>query len=76
MRFISLGLLIACGPGNLTSFDHNGDNRQYVLHAPENPSSDSLPLLLNLHGFGGTANDQMAWADMRDLANSNNFLLV
>ena len=76
MFLITLGLLSACGPDNLSNFDHNGVTRQYLLHTPENTDSDALPLILNLHGYGGSANDQMEWADMRTLANDNTFLLV
>jgi len=76
MLFVSFGLFLACGPNNLTTFDHNGENREYLLHSPTSESSDARPLLLNLHGYGGTANDQMEWADMRSLADANNFLLV
>ena len=76
MMLIMLGLFIACGPDNMTSFDHDGVEREYLLYAPVNESGDPKPLLLNLHGYGGTANGQMEWADMRSLADANNFLLV
>ena len=76
MLLTILALFTACGPDNLTTFEHDGESRQYLLYSPTSDSTDSRPLLLNLHGYGGSANDQMEWADMRALADANNFLLV
>ena len=76
MRLAILGLFTACGPNNISTFDHNGVDQEYVLHIPASESTDPSALLLNLHGYGGTANDQMDWADMRQLADTNNFFLV
>ena len=39
---------------------HDGMEREYILHIPENyDSSISHPIVFNFHGFGGTATDHM-----------------
>ncbi|MEM7038631.1 MAG: PHB depolymerase family esterase, partial [Bacteroidota bacterium] len=56
---------------------HDGLTREYLLHMPSSyTGTTALPLVLNFHGFGGTASDHMEAADMRSLANSDNFILV
>ncbi|MBM72489.1 MAG: hypothetical protein CL847_06875 [Crocinitomicaceae bacterium] len=55
----------------------DGLNRTYLLYLPSGfNSNESLPLILNFHGGSGTANDQLYTADMRDLAEDQNFILV
>ena len=55
----------------------DGLNRTYLLYLPSGfNSNESLPLVLNFHGGSGTANDQLYTADMRDLADEENFILV
>ena len=57
--------------------EHDGMTREYILYVPDTYSSESpTPLMLNFHGFGGTANGMLAVADMRSLADANNFLLI
>ena len=54
-----------------------GLNRTYLLYLPSGFNiNEPLPLVFNFHGGAGTANDQLAVADMRDLADSENFILV
>ena len=56
---------------------HNGINREYVLYVPSSyDGSQSVPLMLNFHGFGGSASDFMFNADLRSLAESETFILV
>lgn len=77
MMLLMLSLFTACDrPDNLSSLEHDGETRQYLLYTPANTSGETMPLLLNLHGFDGTANEYMEWADMRELADANKFLLV
>ena len=67
---------ISPGLFNQTLF-HDGVNRQYVLYVPSSfDGTTAVPLMLNYHGYGGTATGQMEWADMRDLADEQNFILV
>jgi len=66
------------GPGTHTlSFEHDGVTREAIVYVPQSYSSDeAAPLLLNFHGFGGTAAGHMEWADMRPLADEHGFVLV
>ena len=62
---------------NTLTLEHNGLTREYVLFVPSNYNSTTeIPLLINFHGFGGNASEYMAYADMRSLAESENFILV
>ncbi|MDB4192340.1 prolyl oligopeptidase family serine peptidase, partial [Flavobacteriaceae bacterium] len=59
------------------SIVHNGVNREYVLYIPNSyDGTSSVPLMLNFHGFGGSASDYMQEADMRSLAEVDTFILV
>ena len=59
------------------TLEHNGLTREYVLFVPSNyNSTTAIPLMFNFHGFGGNASEYMAYADMRSLAESENFILV
>ena len=58
------------------SIDIEGLNRTYLLYLPSDFNmTEPLPLVLSFHGGTGSANDQLAIADMRDLADSENFIL-
>ena len=62
---------------NAQTIVHDCLNREYVLYVPNSyDGSTTVPLMLNFHGFGGSASDFMSTADMRSLAESNNFILV
>jgi len=55
----------------------DGINREYVLYIPNSyDGTSSVPVLLNFHGFGGSASAFMIDADMRTLAESDTFILV
>lgn len=67
------------GEGELLSLtlSHNALSREYLLYTPQGyDGSSKLPMMLNFHGFGGTMNGHMGAADMRTLADSENFILV
>jgi polyhydroxybutyrate depolymerase len=57
---------------------HDGIEREYLVYVPnEYDASISIPLVLNFHGFGGTAYDHYKYtSDMTSLADTANFLLV
>lgn len=56
---------------------HDNQDREYMLYVPPSYNSSSpTPLLMNFHGFGGQASDYMNYADMRSIANVENFILV
>ena len=56
---------------------HDEVEREYLQYVPESyDGSTAVPVMLSFHGFGGRANDQMGMSDMRDLAESENFILI
>ncbi len=62
---------------NAQSIVNDGVNREYVLYIPDSyDGTSSVPLMLNFHGFGGSASDYMKEADMRSLAEVDTFILV
>ena len=81
-------LLLSCSsenpvdPINLTGYSseslvHDGLQRQYLIYLPSSyQENTSYPLVINFHGFGGQINEYSSYADMRSLADSENFILV
>lgn len=65
-------------PGtNTQTILHDGITREYIRYVPDSyDGSSAVPLMLNFHGFGGNASEYMTWADMRPLAELENFILV
>lgn len=62
---------------NAQTIVHDGINREYVLYIPNSyDGTSAVPLMLNFHGFGGSASDYMNYADMRSVAESDTFILV
>lgn len=62
---------------NAQTIAHDGEDREYVLYIPDSyDASVPTPLVLNFHGFGGSADGHMLNADMRPLAESDTFILV
>ena len=56
---------------------HNGVSRSYLLYVPDSYMGDrEVPLILNFHGFGSNANDQMNYGDFRSIADREGFILV
>jgi len=59
------------------SITHDGLQRDYILYVPDNYSGNlSVPLVLNFHGFGSNAFEQMLYGDFRSIADTAGFLLV
>ena len=59
------------------SITHDGIQRNYILYIPEIYDGDTaVPLILNFHGFGSNAAQQMFYGDFRDIADTEGFLLV
>ena len=55
----------------------NGLDREYILYLPESyDASIPTPMVLNFHGFGGQADEYMEYADMREVAEDEGFILV
>ncbi|MGB1170113.1 MAG: hypothetical protein ACPG4G_08555, partial [Flavobacteriaceae bacterium] len=54
-----------------TSITHDGIQRDYILYIPElYDGSSAVPLVLNFHGFGSNATQQMFYGDFRDIADT------
>lgn len=59
------------------TLSHDGILRTYILYVPSHHvTSAPVPLMLNFHGYGMTASDQLKRADMISLAESEGFLLI
>lgn len=59
------------------SIIHDGIQRDYILYIPEvYDGSTTVPLVLNFHGYGSNAAQQMFYGDFRDIADTEGFLLV
>lgn len=59
------------------TFSHDNVNRNYLVYIPNSYDSEiDYPLMFLFHGFGGIASEFMNTADMRDLAESKNFIVV
>lgn len=59
------------------SLSHDGVEREYLLYIPASYDGQTpMPLMLNFHGSGMSAEAQMALADMRPLADAEGFILV
>ncbi|MDC1343493.1 T9SS type A sorting domain-containing protein [Flavobacteriaceae bacterium] len=59
------------------SITHDGIQRDYILYIPEiYDGNTTVPLVLNFHGFGSSASQQMFYGDFRDIADTEGFLLV
>lgn len=59
------------------SITHDGMQRNYILYIPEiYDGSAAVPLVLNFHGYGSNAAQQMFYGDFRDIADTEGFLLV
>jgi polyhydroxybutyrate depolymerase len=77
LLFISSKLDCQISNPDAKKLDHNGIAREYLIHVPKSyDSTSAAPLMLNFHGFGGTATDHQEFADMRPLADTNNFILI
>ena len=70
--------LISCTKNpNAQSIVHDDLEREYLIYVPDSYNhSLATPMMLNFHGFAGSATDYMRYADMRSVAESENFILV
>ncbi|MBC8376879.1 MAG: T9SS type A sorting domain-containing protein [FCB group bacterium] len=57
------------------SFELDGYERDYIVFLPEN-FEPGLPLVFNLHGYGGTAEWQIEHTLMNQVADTANFVVV
>jgi len=68
----------SCKPNpNAITLVHDGETREYILYVPNSyTGTTAVPLMLNFHGYGGQAEAHMSDADMRPLADAENFILI
>ncbi len=56
---------------------HNGVQRSYILYLPAvYDGMTPMPLVLNFHGYGSNASEQMWYGDFRSIADTAGFLIV
>jgi len=59
------------------SFTHDDMEREYILYVPENyTGNEKVPLILNYHGYGSNAGEQMNYGDFRSISDTAGFLVV
>lgn len=59
------------------SIVHNGLTREYILFIPGSyVTGTPAPLVLNFHGYGSNALEQMFYGDFRPIADTVGFLIV
>lgn len=58
--------------GDCISFDFNGNERQYLIHVPDNLPPNA-PLIFALHGYTGYAKHVDGALNLNELANENQF---
>jgi hypothetical protein len=57
------------------SMSFGGDTRTYLKYIPEGYDEGvAAPVVLNFHGGSGNANEQLGMADMRALADADQFI--
>ncbi|MCB2208261.1 MAG: T9SS type A sorting domain-containing protein [Bacteroidetes bacterium] len=59
------------------SISYDGMQREYIIYIPANYSGNTaFPLVLNFHGYGSSASQQMWYGDFRSIADTADFLIV
>ena len=62
---------------SLKHFIHEDIKREYLTYIPTSYARiNAAPIVLNFHGFGGTASEQLALSDWRDLAEKHGIILI
>ena len=60
------------------SFVSSGTTRSYLIYVPKiyDSLNVAVPLVMNMHGFGGSSSQQMLNGDFRPIADTANFIVV
>ncbi|MEO0469297.1 MAG: PHB depolymerase family esterase [Bacteroidota bacterium] len=59
------------------SIIHDGTSRSFILYVPASyTGNQSVPLVMNFHGYTSNANEQMFYGDFRPIADTAGFLVV
>lgn len=62
---------------NAISIEHDGIDREYVLHVPNSYNGNSsVPLVFNFHGGSGSATNQRYLSDMDQVADTAGFIVA
>ena len=62
---------------SLKKIKHDNVKREYLLYVPRSYSDEvESPIVLNFHGYGGTALGQLYYSDWRDLSDKYGFILI
>ena len=70
---VSIVILTGCIDNfQISTFDHDGVTRQYILYLPDN-LPENAPLVFVLHGHGMNAVNMMNYVDMNTIADENGF---
>ena len=68
---------VVYGEAVLQTLSHNAVTREYLIYIPNSYNGNTrLPLMFNFHGYGGRVEYYINDADMRPLAELENFILV
>lgn len=68
-------LPLIAGCGRLMTMSHEGTNRSFLLHIPPDHRA-GMPLLVALHGGGGSASGFARYTGLTDLADEMGFIVV
>jgi polyhydroxybutyrate depolymerase len=68
--------LVSGAAAELLKIPHQGVDRTAILHRPAAAQPGARPLVVALHGQGGTAEDFRAWAGLDAVAEREGFLAV
>ena len=70
-------LCVAVGSNLSCVIEHDNLEREFLIYIPITYDKDSkTPLLFNFHGYGSNAEEQILYADFRELAEDEVFILV
>lgn len=59
------------------TIQHDGLEREYILYVPASyDPTAAVPLVLNFHGYGSNATEQLIYGNFRSIADTANFLVV
>ena len=59
------------------TFFHDNLEREYLIYIPNSLDLKlKYPIIFNFHGYGGTSDQFMINADMRNLAENENFIVI
>jgi len=75
MKIIYFLILFAISFSQWFTIQHDGVYRSYYLSYPDN-STEPTPLIINMHGFGSSAEQQQAYSQMDLYAHPENIAVV